>query len=392
MSVVAYALSALATIPLVPVSVLLLQIIVAAMPSRSRSFPEKKRPRVVILVPAHDEGTVIAATMRSITAQLGTHDRVLVVADNCTDDTASVAAGAGANVVERRDAKRPGKNYALEFGVSYLETDPPSIVIIVDADCQIEPGAIDRLARECDATRRPVQGLYLMLAPPGGRSTTQVAAFAWIVKNWIRPLGMKRLGLACQLMGSGTAFPWEAIAGFRIANSEMAEDYKFGIEMALAGFPAVFCPDAKVTSYFPSKKTVEQTQRTRWEHGHLQLILRDAPRLLVAGLRQRNAQLAGLAVDLAIPPLAFLSLTLSLFLLVGAVYALLAAVYLPLGISVAGSCLFALAVGIAWRRWGRTLISAPSLFFALPYVIGKIPLYVRFFTKRQKVWIKTKRD
>lgn len=392
MSVVAYALSALATIPLVPVSVLLLQIIVAAMPSRSRSFPEKKRPRVVILVPAHDEGTVIAATMRSITAQLGTHDRVLVVADNCTDDTASVAAGAGANVVERRDAKRPGKNYALEFGVSYLETDPPSIVIIVDADCQIEPGAIDRLARECDATRRPVQGLYLMLAPPGGGPTAQVAAFAWIVKNWIRPLGMKRLGLACQLMGSGTAFPWEAIAGFRIANSEMAEDYKFGIEMALAGFPAVFCPDAKVTSYFPSKKTVEQTQRTRWEHGHLQLILRDAPRLLAAGLRQRNAQLAGLAVDLAIPPLAFLSLTLSLFLLVGAVYALLAAVYLPLGISVAGSCLFALAVGIAWRGWGRKLISATSLFFALPYVIGKIPLYVRFFTKRQKVWIKTKRD
>ena len=231
-----------------------------------------------------------------------------------------------------------------------------------------------------------------MLAPPGGGPTAQVAAFAWIVKNWIRPLGMKRLGLACQLMGSGTAFPWEAIAGFRIANSEMAEDYKFGIEMALAGFPAVFCPDAKVTSYFPSKKTVEQTQRTRWEHGHLQLILRDAPRLLAAGLRQRNAQLAGLAVDLAIPPLAFLSLTLSLFLLVGAVYALLAAVYLPLGISVAGSCLFALAVGIAWRGWGRKLISATSLFFALPYVIGKIPLYVRFFTKRQKVWIKTKRD
>jgi hypothetical protein len=147
-----------------------------------------------------------------------------------------------------------------------------------------------------------------------------------------------------------------------------------------------------VTSYFPSKKTAEQTQRTRWEHGHLQLILREAPRLLVAGLRQRNAHLAGLAVDLAIPPLAFLSLTLSLFLLVGAAYALLADVYLPLGISVAGCCLFALAVGIAWRGWGRKVISAPSLFFALPYVIGKIPLYVRFFTKRQKVWIKTERD
>jgi cellulose synthase/poly-beta-1,6-N-acetylglucosamine synthase-like glycosyltransferase len=382
----------LAGLLLVPALALFVQVLFALRGAPASERRETKRGRVAVLVPAHNEASVIAATLRSLAPELRSGDRVLVVADNCSDDTAGVAALAGACVVERRDAEHRGKNHALEFGVQQLASDPPEIVIIVDADCQVEPGALDTLALECGGAQRPVQSLYLMLAPPGAGSGARVAEFAWIVKNWVRPLGMRSLGLPCQLMGTGTAFPWRAIAGFRIANEEMAEDYKFGIEMALAGYPALFCPDARVRSYFPSRKAAGETQRTRWEHGHLQLILREVPRLLSSARRRRDLRLFGLAMDLIVPPLAFLALVLAATLVAALVLAPLSGVYWPLAVATAGACLLVAAIGLAWLGWGRSSIPQRALLAMPAYVARKIPLYVRFFTKRQNVWIKTERD
>ena len=382
----------LVLVTLVPVSVLFVQVLMALPAQRKREIPNGMRPAVAVLMPAHDEAAMIADSVRSIVPQLGAEDRLLVVADNCSDDTATLAAGAGATVIERRDAARPGKNYALEFGIRHLGESPPEVVIVVDADCRIYDGTIDRLTRTCKVAGRPVQSLYLMLAPEGAGLTAQVAAFAWIVKNWVRPLGMKRLGLPCQLMGSGTAFPWKAINGFRIANSEMAEDYKFGIELALSGYPPVFCPDAIVTSYFPSVKTTENIQRTRWEHGHLQLILREVPGLLSRALLVRSSQLAGLAVDLLVPPLTFLALMIAASVSLSLAYALFVDVKWPLALSAAAAALFATAIAIAWHGWGRKTLSPASMLSLPIYVLRKIPVYMRFLTKRQKIWVKTKRD
>ena len=382
----------LALVTLVPVSVFFVQVLMALPAHRDREIPPGKRPSVAVLVPAHNEASMIADSLQSIVPQLAEEDRLLVVADNCSDDTATVAARAGATVIERRDMERPGKNHALEFGVRHLGESPPEIVIIVDADCQVFDGAIDRLARTCHDAGRPVQSLYLMSAPEGAGLTAQVAAFAWIVKNWVRPLGMKRLGLPCQLMGTGTAFPWRAISGFAIANSEMAEDYKFGIDLALAGYPAVFCPDCTVTSCFPSKNTAENTQRTRWEHGHLQLIVREVPRLLLHAVVNRNIQLLGLALDLLVPPLTFLALILAASLALSLAYALFAGVNWPLGASATALGLFATAVALAWHGWGRKALPLASMLSIPAYVLWKIPIYMRFLTNRQKVWIKTKRD
>src|SRR5215470_1506555 len=71
--------------------------------------------RTAVLVPAHNEGAGILPTIRDIQVQLGPNDRILVVADNCTDDTATIVRGAGVEVIVRADAARRGKGYALEF-------------------------------------------------------------------------------------------------------------------------------------------------------------------------------------------------------------------------------------------------------------------------------------
>lgn len=140
MSVLAWSLGTLAAIALLPVLLLLVQVLMACLPARAQPLGNNARPQVAVLVPAHDEASLIGATLASIAPQLRPGDRLLVVADNCTDDTAQLAREAGAEVVERRDARLRGKGYALDFGVRHLASQPPEVVIVVDADCQVGEG------------------------------------------------------------------------------------------------------------------------------------------------------------------------------------------------------------------------------------------------------------
>jgi cellulose synthase/poly-beta-1,6-N-acetylglucosamine synthase-like glycosyltransferase len=119
----------------VPVFVFAIQVVIALPAARRKPDPGGYRPSIAVLVPAHNEAAGIGATLRSIRAQLQHGDRVLVVADNCIDDTAAAASAAGAETIERHDPARRGKGYALDFGVRYLTLAPPEVVIIVDADC-----------------------------------------------------------------------------------------------------------------------------------------------------------------------------------------------------------------------------------------------------------------
>jgi cellulose synthase/poly-beta-1,6-N-acetylglucosamine synthase-like glycosyltransferase len=391
MIVLAAILGVFAALLVMPMLALLVQVFMALRAYRPRILPSR-RPRVGILIPAHDEATAIAETLGSILPQCIVGDRVLVVADNCFDETADIARGLGVEVVERDDPDHRGKGYALDFGMQHLQDDPPEVVIMVDADCQVHPGTIERLARACAETSRPVQALYLMRSAPRAKSQMRIAEFAWVMRNHIRPLGNHRLGLPCQLMGTGMAFPWSAIRKVALASGHIVEDMKLGVDLALAGYPAIFFPDALVTSHFPENKIAEGAQRVRWEHGHLSVILHEVPRMLVRALRERNLALLGLAMDLMVPPLSLLALFVSVVFLASLMLFLSGEVIWPLYLSLLTSSLLAVAVALAWFGWGRTIVPLRQL-FAIPfYMMSKIPLYLRFLTARQKTWIKTRRN
>lgn len=392
MSVLSWLLGLLAVIALVPVSVFFLQMLLACLPPRSRPLGISVRPRVAVLVPAHDEAAIIRATLASITPQLLAGDRLLVVADNCTDDTARLAREGGAEVVERFDTLRRGKGYALDFGVRHLAEQPPEVVIVVDADCQVGEGAIDCLARRYHQVKRPVQALYLMRAPAGSGLKVQVAEFAWRVKNLVRPRGWARLGLPCQLMGAGMAFGWHDLALINLANGHLVEDVKLGLDLCQQGKPPVFCPEALVTSQFPASQQGMNSQRTRWEHGHLGLMLADAPKRALAAISQRNGSLLAMTLDLLVPPLALLVLALLGLNLVTWLVYLLSGHATPAWIALAALAMLALAVVLAWARFCRELIPFSVLLYAPFYAARKIPLYLGFLIKRQVEWVRSKRD
>lgn len=77
----------------VPFAVLALEALAALLPARRASTGD--RLRCAVIVPAHDEEAGIAATIRNVRDQLVVGDRILVVADNCTDGTATAVRSGG---------------------------------------------------------------------------------------------------------------------------------------------------------------------------------------------------------------------------------------------------------------------------------------------------------
>jgi glycosyltransferase involved in cell wall biosynthesis len=146
-------LAALAGLLSVPVAVLLLEVIAALKAPKLQPLEVQElniEKRVAVIVPAHNESAGLIPTLQDIKLQLGPADRVIVVADNCTDDTAAVAAASGAEVIVRNDLERIGKGFAMGWGIAHLSQDPPDFVLFVDADCRLQADLIGALKRVCD--------------------------------------------------------------------------------------------------------------------------------------------------------------------------------------------------------------------------------------------------
>lgn len=379
----------------IPVTVFAVEIVAAILlPSNNRApEAERVRRRVAVLVPAHNESTGLQPTIADIKPQLRSGDRLLVVADNCSDDTAAVAVAAGADVIERNDLSRIGKGYALDWGIRYLSADAPGIVVVIDADCRVAANSIDRLARVCALTGRPVQGLDLMTAPDKSPINYQVAEFAWRLKNWVRPLGLNALRLPCQLLGTGMAFPWSLISSVNLASSEIVEDLKLGLDLALAGSPPIFCPETVVTSQFPLSSAAAATQRQRWEQGHIRMILKAAPRLIWLALVRRNLPLLTLVLDLVVPPVILLGLlTIATVAITGTAFLV---GFSPTALIISTCSLAALlvAVFLSWLRYGRDVLPPTAFLAVVHFILAKFSLYRRMISRSAPLhWTKTDRE
>jgi cellulose synthase/poly-beta-1,6-N-acetylglucosamine synthase-like glycosyltransferase len=383
-----------AVVLLLPLAVLLVETLASLLPQKGEVVPTTStgRPQCAILVPAHDEEAGLGRTIQTLLPQLAPGDRVVVIADNCTDRTADVARSFGVSVLERTDPMHRGKGFALDHGIRWLQQSPPEVVVIVDADCVVEDGALDRLLRQTAATGFPVQAAYLMDLPPRPGHRDRISAFAFKYKNVIRPLGLWRLGLPCLLTGTGMAFPWSQIQGAVLAHGNIVEDMQLGIDLALAGWPPQFCPQSRVHGELPSGKKASTTQRTRWDHGHMRTLVGQVPRMLAAACRQQRLHLLGLALELSVPPLALL------FLLWAAALAGLLGGWsaggsaLPALVLAAGGGAVFLSILAAWARFGRECLPLRSLLAVPFYVLWKMPIYIAFLLRPQWTWIRTERS
>ncbi len=356
------------------------------------SMDSAEAASAVILIPAHDEEVVIADTLAALNSRLGERDRILVVADNCQDRTAAIARDVGVEVIERRDPQHRGKGYALDFGIRYLErNDTPDILIILDADCRVSEDAIARLKVHVCQSGSPAQALYLMKAPVNPDIYQKLAAFAWFFRVAVRFLGDCCLGLPSMILGSGMACRFKDAAALELASGEIVEDMQMSLDLAAQGKYPKLLYDAQVESTFPVDTQAQNSQRTRWEHGHLDLIFRRLPVQMTIAIRQRNPKLLGLVLSMGVLPLTLLAMSLVILLAISAVAFLVGATAFGLWVNLLATSLFALAILLAWLSGGREILSLCDLLRLPAYVLRKLPLYRRFLTHRETRWIRTER-
>ena len=142
----------------------------------------------------------------------------------------------------------------------------------------------------------------------------------------------------------------------------------------------------------PEAQQATVSQRTRWEHGHLQVLQTYVPRLFWQGIKQNRITLFLQALDLSIPPL---SLLVALWIV--AFSGTLILTFMGLSATslvcmlVSGLFLF-LAISVAWLRFAQDELPLSNILSIFWYIFSKIPLYLKFLKKPQSKWVRTERS
>lgn len=363
-----------------------------------RAAPKRPQTRPVtrfdVVVPAHNEELGIERTVRSLLALDYPRDRfrALVVADNCTDRTAELARAAGATVLERQDAVKRGKGYALEFAFATSRAEEfADAVVVIDADTVVSPN----LLRTFDA--HLADGCDVLQADYGVRNAdaswrTRLMTIAFALFHGVRSEARERLRLSCGLRGNGMCFTHEVLERVPHQAYSIVEDVEHGIALGLAGVRVGYVSEARVLGDMPETAAASRSQRDRWEGGRAALVRTYAAPLLRAAVARRSLMLADLALDLLMPPLsALVAVTVvGLALAAAAAWFGAAAGAAVAPWALAAACLVAYVVrGCVLSGAGVRAVA--DLAWAPLYVVWKLVLRLPRPGRRLDEWVRTAR-
>ena len=379
----------------VPVVVATGYLFVATLLSGRVAPPKSTEPqrRFRFIVPAHNESAGIAPTVVSL---LGVDYPsslfdVLVVADNCDDDTAEQARAAGATVLERNDRERRGKGYALLLAFSNLPADIDAVVV-VDADTLVSNNILRAFAARRDLGAVAMQADYAV-RNPNAAWRTRLIAIAFGAFHIVRSRARERLRLSCGLRGNGMCFSAAVLAEVPHEAFSIVEDVEYGLRLGEAGHRVFYTDEAHVYGEMVSTAAAASSQRRRWEEGRKELVRRNGRRLLMAGLAKRNAVLFDLALDLLLPPLSRIAVLSVLGLLVSVVLTYFSGA-LSWSLPVFACCVFAVVCYVlrGWSVSGTGLRGLRDLLLAPLYVVWKASLRLRKASRPTSSWVRTKRE
>jgi cellulose synthase/poly-beta-1,6-N-acetylglucosamine synthase-like glycosyltransferase len=339
------------------------------------------RPRLTVLVPAHNEAALIARCVGSLRRQSYPAGQVVVIADNCNDATAAEARAAGASVMVREDQTRPGKGRALRWAMdaALAEPDPPDGIVIVDADSVADSGMLAGLARALASGAAAAQADYTVLSEDGASSGDQLRALAVLLFNRTRNRGRARAGLPASMLGNGMMLSRELLQTHPWSAFSAVEDLEFGTQCRIQGIRPRFVGDQGVRGPLPIGYQAGIGQRLRWEGGRFYVLRRLAPALIARLARHPDLATIDALLDLVVPPLWILVLVTALGLLMSLAATVLnvvavaaPAVWTACVVLALIHVLLGLKAGDAPRGSYRTLVALPGFF------VWKVTVYLRF--------------
>ena len=355
--------------------------------------PQSRQRFFDIIVPAHNEAAVIARTVASLRKidWPAERFRIIVCADNCTDETAAKARAAGASVIERHDPTRRGKGYALDFAFqSSRAAGLADAVVIIDADAEVSPNLLEAIAARLERGVQAVQVHYGVLNPMASWRTRLITIAKGAV-HIVRSRARERLGLSCGIRGTGWCVTHQLLQAVPYQAFSLTEDLEYGIELGLAGYRVAYADEADCDAEMVSNEQSARAQRQRWERGRFQLMRSKTWPLLKAAVRRPSAVCLDLAFDLLVLPISYVGLIIVAMLAVAGAAAPWFSgmqVWLYLGAACAVSLMCYVLRG--WQLSTIGLIGVLDLARAPGFLLWKLQLLVR--TQKSKGWERTDRE
>ncbi|MDP9064743.1 MAG: glycosyltransferase family 2 protein [Pseudomonadota bacterium] len=359
----------------------------AARPRSSRAL------RFDVFVPAHNEEPVIARTVMNLKRLDWPADRfrIIVIADNCSDQTARIAVAAGARVYERTDSTARGKGYALAhaFARSAAESWADAVVVI-DADAEASANLLEAFASRIEDGACAVQAHYGVLNPLASWRT-RLITIAKGAFHIVRSRARERLGVSCGIRGNGWCVTHQLLQRVPYKAFSLTEDVEYGIEIGLAGYRVRYADEAHSNADMVSGEQIARKQRARWEQGRFQLIRTKTLRLLSAAVRRRSAVCLDLGLDLLVLPLSYVALNIIGF----TVLASLAAWWQPsmqwwLLLSIGCIASLVLYVVRGWQLSGIGAVGLLDLARAPAFLLWKLVLMAKRGPSDE--WVRTERE
>jgi cellulose synthase/poly-beta-1,6-N-acetylglucosamine synthase-like glycosyltransferase len=266
------------------------------------------KTRFAVIVPAHNEGRVIGKTLDSIFASRYPKElfKVIVIADNCSDDTTEIAFAKGAVVLERFDSFKRGKGQALKWAIARIrEKERYDAYVVIDSDNILSRNYLNRMNNEILSGQSVMQG-YLATKNPNDNYVTRTIFTTYAYINRFFELSRENLGLCCPLGGTGICLTEDIIDRYGWDYTTLTEDLELTARLALDGIKVRFVYDAKVFDEKPRTLYTALKQRQRWMAGHAAVLRKFQPRLIAKGIAKGELLALDAAFYLGIPLLMML--------------------------------------------------------------------------------------
>lgn len=275
------------------------------IPKREKNeVVSEKYNKFALIISAHNEEMVIANMVESlkILDYPEEYYDIFVIADNCTDNTAEIARNAGAIVYERFNEEKRGKGHALEwmFAKLYEMENQYDYISIFDADNLVSKNYLKAMNKQANRGYKVVQG-YIDSKNPFDSWITSSYSFSFWCVNRIFQLPRYRLGLCCQLSGTGFIIALDTLKKLGWGATCLTEDMEFTMKLALNNEKVAWAQDAVIYDEKPLTLKQSWRQRKRWMQGHTDVAIRFFTKLIKKAFKEKNWAAFDCAVYLVQP-------------------------------------------------------------------------------------------
>ncbi len=223
-------------------------------------------PQVSILIPAYNEEEIIGDTLKTLKGQNYPDKEILVINDGSEDNTYSIAKGFAKENQEVRayTKENGGKANALNFG---MERCRGELILALDADSQLEQGAIEKMASHFkDEEVMAVVPTLKALNP--SNIWEEMQSIEYIITSFIRKL-LSYIS-ALNVTPGAPMYRKEFFDEHgAFDESTVTEDFEMGLRIQSKGYEIGHAIDAIVHTKVPDSFKSLKRQRLRWGYGNL---------------------------------------------------------------------------------------------------------------------------